>query len=312
MEILRGVFYFTVFPGFLFLSITGLFFSWIERKITARLQWRKGPPLLQPFYDFIKLLGKDIMIPKSGNPALFVTAPLLGLVAITLGSTMLLLGNLFHIQFMGDVIVVAYLTLIPSLAVMLGGLSSGNPLAVTGARREMKLIIGYELPFIIVFVIAIIKNDYGIMISSFKGSFMPGSISGILSFIIALFCIQAKLGLPPFDIAEAETEIMEGPYIEYSGALFGVFKLTQSIGLFSLPLFLITLFLGGVGFSGIEILWSILKFLVILLLLIVIKNTNPRVRIDQSVKFFWFILTPIGIISLILAIAGRIYGIGWL
>jgi NADH-quinone oxidoreductase subunit H len=312
MEILVVLFYFIVFPGFLFTSTAGLVFSWVERKVTARLQWRKGPPLLQPFYDIVKLLGKDITIPASGNPVLFVAAPLFGLAAAALGSTILLLGNLFDMGFTGDVIVIAYLFLIPSLSIMLGGLASGNPLAVTGARREMKLILGYELPFIIVFITAVIKNNLDLSIVSFKSTFALSSISGAISILIALLCIQAKLGFPPFDVAEAETEICEGPYIEYSGALFGVFKITQAMALFALPLFLITLFLGGLNFIGIDILWSVLKYFIILLLIIVIKNTNPRVRIDQSIKFFWGGLAPLGIICLVLAIIGKIFDIAWL
>jgi NADH-quinone oxidoreductase subunit H len=312
MEIAKGFFYFIVFPGFLFTAACGLLFSWIDRKVTARLQWRAGPPILQPLYDLVKLLGKEVLIPKSANRGTFVFAPLIGLAGVTLSASILWLANIFGLSFAGDIIVIAYLLLLPSLSMMLGGLSSGNPLAVTGARREMKLVIGYELPFVLALLTMIAKNGFSLTISSFTGSVGIASVSGALAFVVVLLCVQAKLGLPPFDIAEAETEIMEGPYIEYSGALFGVYKLTQAMSFVALPVFMATLFLGGLRFVGLDILWSILKILLVLVLVIVIKNTNPRVRIDQAMTFNWWFLAPLGVVSLVLCLIGRAYGFSWL
>jgi NADH-quinone oxidoreductase subunit H len=165
----------------------------------------------------------------------------------------------------------------------------------------------------------ILKNGYSLRLAelaaagSAAGTVAPiGSISGALSAVIALLCVQAKLGFTPFDLAEAETEIMSGPYIEYSGVSLGVFKLTQAMMLFTLPVFLITVFLGGIHLSGWGILWAILKFVAILVLIVVIKNTNPRVRIDQAVSFFWVYLTPVAVGAFVLAAVGRLLGIPWL
>ena len=237
---------------------------------------------------------------------------MLGLTSITIISIVLWLANIRNISFVGDLIVVSYLLLIPSLSIMLGGFASGNPLAVTGSSREMKLVLGYELPYLFVLLTVIVKNGMSLQLTSLHSHAAIFSISGIIGFIVALFCIQAKLGFPPFDIAEAETELMEGPYIEYSGALFAIYKLTQAMALFTLPIFLITLFLGGMNFTGWEIVYTLLKFVIILLLVIVIKNTNPRIRIDQGVKFFWVYLTPLAVIALICAVIGSIYNISWL
>ena len=312
MEIARYIFTFLIFPGFLFTVIVGLFSTWVDRKVTARVQWRVGPPLLQPLYDFVKLMGKETLIPAGGNRAVFLAAPLAGLAAVTLVSTILWLANLWGTSFVGDLIVVIYLLLIPTLSIMAGGLASGNPLATTGASREMKLILAYELPFLICLATVILKNGMSIKLVEIAKIPSIGSISGVLISLTALLCIQAKLGFVPFDVAEAETEIMGGPYIEYSGVPLAVFKLTQAMMLFTLPVFLITAFLGGLNFSGRGILWTILKYVAILVLIVVIKNTNPRVRIDQAVKFFWFYLTPVAVLAFVLALLGRIYGIGWL
>jgi NADH-quinone oxidoreductase subunit H len=114
-----------------------------------------------------------------------------------------------------------------------------------------------------------------------------------------LLAIQAKLGLVPFDIAEAEQEIMSGPYIEYSGPVLAMFKITRAMMLFVLPLFLITMLWGGIASW-----WSVPKFLAVIVLIILIKNTNPRVRIDQALKFFWTAVTALSGAGLVLAMFG--------
>ena len=312
MDILKNIFAFLIFPGFLFTAVLGLVSVWIDRKVTARVQWRVGPPLLQPFYDVVKLLGKETLIPETGSRIVFILAPIVGLVSVTLVSTILWKANLTGASFVGDIIVVVYLLVIPSLAVMLGGMASGNPLAATGASREMKLILAYELPFLICLATVIFKSGITISIARIAEAPVIESVSGVLAGIVALLCVQAKLGFTPFDVAEAETEIMSGPYIEYSGPPLSVFKITQAMLLMTLPVFLMTAFLQGLNFVGLGILWTILKFVVILVLIIVIKNTNPRVRIDQAVKFFWRYLTPIAIVAFVLAALGHVFEIPWL
>ena len=315
MDVARYLFAFLIFPGFVFTGVVGLLSTWVDRKVTARVQWRVGPPLLQPIYDFVKLLGKETLIPSTASRAVFMAAPVAGLAAVTLVSTILWLANLTGLSFLGDLIVVVYLLVVPSLAIMIGGMASGNPLASTGASREMKLILSYELPFLICLATVILKNGFSLRLAELAepGRVAPiASISGAVAAVITLLCVQAKLGFTPFDVAEAETEIMSGPYIEYSGVSLGVFKLTQAMMLFALPVFLITVFLGGIHLSGWGILWAILKYVAILVLIIVIKNTNPRGRIDQAMSFFWVYLAPMAVGAFVLAVLGRVLGIPWL
>ena len=308
----KHILYFLIFPGFLFTVLVGLVSTWVDRKVTARVQWRVGPPFLQPFYDFVKLLGKETLVPATANRIVFLAAPFAGLIAVTLVSTILWLSVAFGISVLGDVIVVVYLLVIPSLALMIGGMASGNPLASIGANREMKLILAYELPFIICLATVIVKSGMSIQLEEIAGTKAIGSVSGAVACVLTLLCLQAKLGFVPFDVAEAETEIMEGTYIEYSGPLLAVYKLTQAMMLFTLPVFLISIFLGGLNLTGLGILWAILKYVAILVLIIVIKNTNPRVRIDQAMKFFWRYLTPIAIAAFILSAIGNVAEIPWL
>jgi NADH-quinone oxidoreductase subunit H len=131
------------------------------------------------------------------------------------------------------------------------------------------------------------------------------SWSGVLALIVAIICMQAKLALVPFDIPEAETEISGGVLIEYSGSGLAIYKLMKNMLLFTLPFFLIIVFIGGLKFDGIHLLYGVLKYISLVALMTVIRNTNPRVRIDQAVKFFWGPMTIIAIIAVVLALLGR-------
>jgi NADH-quinone oxidoreductase subunit H len=303
-----NIFYFLVFPGLLFAAVAGGFLSWFDRKITARVQFRKGPPLLQPFYDFFKLLlVKETILPKQGSPIVFLAAPVFAVFGATMAGVFVLLP-LFNITtgFRGDLIVIFYLLTIPSFSYIIGSLASGNPLAAVGGSREMKLILSYELTFLLFTAGIIMKAGqqfdlYGIIKAQQEISPYIGSISGILLFIVGIFCVQAKLALVPFDIPEAEAEITEGIFIEYSGAAYALIKLAKYIMLFVLPSLIVAVLMGGFRLDGINILWSILKVLGVVLLLTLIRNTNPRIKIKQAVSFFlkWMNLLAIAALVLI-------------
>ena len=342
------LFWILVVPGTI---VLGLVASWIVRKVSALVQWRVGPPLLQPLYDVMKLMGKEILIPQEANRTVFLSAPLIGLVGVLLLS--IILWNVLVAQqiFVGDIIVVIYLMVLPSLALILGGSASASPHASVGTAREMKLVMGYELPLVLAFIVVLIKTGGQLNLVSVSQHAPVLSISGMVAFIIALLCVQAKLGFVPFDIAEAETELGSGVLMEYSGALLAVWKLMHAVMLVALPLFLMTVFLGGYGVNHLSgnglyiailfllifiggrllanrsklldvlallsfivvcILAGLGKFVLILVLLILIKNTNPRLRIDQAMKFFWVYCGVAMVAAVILASLGYCYGINWL
>ncbi len=308
---LKDLFYYLIYPGFLFVAVIGGFLSFFDRKITAWVQFRKGPPILQPFYDFFKLLlVKETIVPAKGSRITFLLAPVFSLFGAIVSSVLIFMPLLgIKTGFAGDVIVIFYLLTIPSLAYIIGALASGNPLASIGASREMKLILSYELSFLLVLIAIIIKGGmsislYDIINAQNTGNAFIGSISGVILFIVAIFCLQAKLGLVPFDMAEAETEINHGSFIEYSGTPYALIKLTKYIMLFTLPAFVIALFMKGFNLTGIGILWTILKVLAVVLILTLIRNTNPRVRIGQAMRFFFIWMNLLAIIAIILIFLG--------
>lgn len=297
--------------GFLLTAVIGLVASWIDRKVTARVQYRVGPPVFQPFIDIVKLLGKETLVPAGASKGTFLMAPVLGFGSVILVSALLWVNDIRVGQgFVGDLIVVIYLLTIPSISIIIGGFASANPLASIGASREMKLILAYELPFVFAVMVPVIKSGYSIRIGDIlahqaQNGVFVGSISGFLALVVALMCVQAKLALVPFDMAEAETELAGGVLIEYSGTALGVYRLMKNMLLCTLPLFLMILFMGGLRIDGIHLLYGILKYVLLVALITVIRNTNPRVRIDQAVRFFWGPMTVIAACAVVLAFFGK-------
>lgn len=294
-----------IFPGFLFSAIVGLLAGWVDRKVTARIQWRVGPPWYQNFMDIAKLLIKETILPE-GARFTFLIAPYLGLMSIILVTT--LVGRALlpaHEGFTADLIVILYLLLIPAISMMIGASASGNPFASVGASREMKMVLSYELPFLLAVITVIVKSAGALSLSSIVGFQMQNasnaaSISGFLAFIVCILCMQAKLGFVPFDAPEAEQELMAGTCIEYSGLPLAMFKLTKAVLLYTMPVFLIGLFWA----KDLGILSLIGKYVALLVMIILIKNTNPRLRIDQAMRFFWGPVTLIALAALILALLG--------
>lgn len=294
-----------IFPGFIFSACLGLLAGWVDRKVTARIQWRRGPPWYQNFIDIVKLLGKETILPE-GASFTFLLSPALGLLGAVLAAT--ILGRAFINpldSYIGDLIVILYFLVIPAIALIIGASASKNPLASVGASREMKLVLSYELPFILAVIVAIVKSGGVIKMGEIINHQINfgsniGSFSGAIAFVVSILCMQAKLGLVPFDIPEAEQEIMAGTLIEYSGLPLAIFKLTKAILLYTMPLLLIALFWA----KDTTILSIIAKYVLLLVIIILIKNTNPRLKIDQAVKFFWGPITLLALLAVILALLG--------
>jgi NADH-quinone oxidoreductase subunit H len=310
MGVLQGIGF--LVGGFVVASVVGMFAHWFDRKIAARVQWRVGPPFFQPVYDFVKLLSKEVVVPEGASRFLFLAAPMFGLAAVTVVSALLIRTIIFPAEtFIGDLIVVLYLLTVPAQAVILGSFASANPLASLGGSREVKLLLSYELPFVLALLVPIIKAGGTIklgQIIQYQGTegAVIASISGVIAFIISLICMQAKMAKVPFDAPEAETEIMAGAYIEYSGAALGLFKLTQWMMMFVLPLFLMMLFIGAVNWqqTWLNLIFAVVIYIGILLFITLVRNTNARLRIDQIMKFFWAKVTPFAVVAVILALLG--------
>ena len=307
--------YVLIFPGFLFCFLAGMLLCGIDRKLVAKMQKRVGPPILQPFYDFFKLCGKETIIPASASKTTFLMAPLVGLAALVVIQLFIPVFSFSAFSGMADVIVILYLLLIPAMSIILGGAASGSPYAGVGLSREMVTIISCELPLVLV-LLAVAKTVGSAMgtglcfslsdIAAYQA--MNGSLITKLSMIPAaaamLLIIPGETGNHPFDAAEAETEICEGLLAEYSGAPLGVFKLSQAIKMLTLTSLFVALFLGGLG-TGIVALDGIILFLLCVVLTAVsisfVHAITARLKIEQIFKFYWTLVTGLALISLVLA-----------
>ena len=307
--------YVLIFPGFLFCFLAGMLLCGIDRKLVAKMQKRVGPPILQPFYDFFKLCGKETIIPASASKTTFLIAPLVGLAALVVIQLFIPVFSFSAFSGMADVIVILYLLLIPAMSIILGGAASGSPYAGVGLSREMVTIISCELPLVLV-LLAVAKTVGSAMgtglcfslsdIAAYQA--MNGSLITKISMIPAaaamLLIIPGETGNHPFDAAEAETEICEGLLAEYSGAPLGVFKLSHAIKMLTLTSLFVALFLGGLG-TGIVALDAIILFLLCVVLTAVsisfVHAITARLKIEQIFKFYWTLVTGLALISLVLA-----------
>lgn len=304
--------YVLIFPGFLFCFITGMLLCGIDRKIIAKMQKRVGPPVLQPFYDFFKLCGKETIVPAAASGTVFMVAPIVGLSALVVLQLFIPIHGFTAFSGMADVIVILYLLLIPAMAAMLGGAASGSPYAGIGLSREMVTVISCELPLVLV-LLAVGKVAGGDSVTFSMSNIVKfqldnGSLITHASLIPAaiafLLIIPGETGSHPFDTAEAETEICEGLLAEYSGGPLAVFKLTNSIKLLTMTSLFTALFLGGIG-VGIPAVDALIMFAFSVVITIVtvslVHAVTARLKIEQVFKYYWTIVTALALVSLVMA-----------
>ena len=331
MDGLRYLAYILIFPGFLFCFLTGMLLCGIDRKLVARMQKRIGPPILQPFYDFFKLLGKETIVPAAANRTVFLLAPLVGLAAQVVLQLFIPVFHFNAFRGVADVIVILYLLLIPALSVILGAASSSSPYAGVGLSREMVTVLSVELPLVLV-LLAVAKT-----VGNALGTGLCFSLTDIVNYQIAngslltrlsmlpaaaamLLIIPGETGSHPFDAAEAETEICEGMLAEYSGAPLAVYKLSHAVKLLTMTSLFVALFLGGIG-GGVMTLLSglspaaagaiglVLEILILFLLCVVLvavcvsllHAVTARLRIEQLFKYYWTVVTGLAAVSVVLA-----------
>lgn len=313
--ILMTLFHVLVFPGFLFVFVCGLLLAGIDRKILARMQKRVGPPLLQPFYDFFKLMGKETIIPDAANRAIYRIAPIAGLASLVITMDFIPVFSYSAFHFSADIILIIYLLTIPAVALIIGGSASGSPFAGVGISREMVTMISYELPLILILLSVAKKAGGDAFCFSLSGIVDWQQTAGlgiahwslIPAALAMLLVIPAEVGTQPFDTAEAETEICEGPLVEYSGAPLGVFKLNTAIKMFLMTSLFTCLFFGGID-TGIVPLNALILFLIdaglTVLCMTFIHAITARLKIEHLFKFYWTGVSALALLSLILVWIG--------
>ncbi|MDD4900390.1 MAG: NADH-quinone oxidoreductase subunit H [Candidatus Omnitrophica bacterium] len=304
----KDLFQILIFPGLTFLVIFSLFAEYFDRKLYARLQNRVGPPWFQPFADILKLLAKEELIPCEANPRMFKLAPLF---AFTAAITAFLYIPLWQIKtlfsFNGDVLVVLYLLTIPTLSFFIGGWYSTSLFARIGSVRSMTQLFAYEVPlFMGILSSALLANTWNLKeIALFYSAHPWFWLFNLPGFCIALIALLGKLEKVPFDIPEAETEIVAGSFTEYSGKLFAFLKLTLDIEMVVGAALLAAVFfpfgLQMNPFAGFVLF--LLKIIFIVFLLSLLRTVMARLRIDQMIDFCWKYLVPLAFVQILLNLA---------
>ena len=307
--------YILIFPGFLFCFLCGMLLVGIDRKLVARMQKRVGPPILQPFYDFFKLCGKETIVPAQASRTTFLLAPLVGLAALVVIQLFIPIHGFSAFSGMADVIVILYLLLIPALAAILGAAASGSPYAGVGLSREMVTIISCELPLVLI-LLAIARTvgnamDGGLVFSlsaisayQLENGSLICRLSMIPAAIAFLLVIPGETGNHPFDAAEAETELCEGMLAEYSGAPLAVYKLSHAVKMLTLTSLFVALFLGGIG-VGIPVVDGVIVFglcvVITAVCISLVHAVTARLKIEQIFKYYWTVVSGLALVSLVLA-----------
>mgnify|MGYP000365479766 CR=1 FL=1 len=303
-EVLEALLY----PGVLYLSLIALLFEWIDRKLVARLQNRVGPyyagphGILQPLADFLKLLSKEDIVPEGTDRLLFAACPVLALViTLTAAAFLPLAAPRGLVSFDGDLVVVVSLLTLYALIVYASGIAPPSRYSLIGAERAVLMLIGFEIPLMLsclsVALAAGSLRISDIVARQVERWYVLGPHA--VAFIIYLIASQAELERVPFDIPEAETEIVAGWQVEYASWRLALFRLSRDIEMVLLSGLAAALFLGGpLGPAPPSLDWLLppiyflLKSAFVLALLSVLRASFARIRVDQFIAFCWRYLIP--------------------
>lgn len=259
----------------------------VMRKLRAALHSRIGPPVTQPYWDLLKLLGKEDL--RSTGGLAYAALP-----AITLGSALLLaalvpMGTASPLAFAGDLIVVLYVATMSSVLIMLVGFGSASPYASIGSSREMMMLLSVEPVLAVALSVGAFKAKTLALDGIVSWQVQNGpSISMAIAGVAFFLALQAVAGKLPFDIAEADQEIMGGSLVEQSGPRLALFRWAIWVKQLVLAFLLVEVFFPWPHFAVpvVELVGTIVKVLVVLILVAVIDVVNPRLRIDQAMGYF--------------------------
>ncbi len=294
-----------IFPGMFFLLVLGLAGQFVDRKLYARLQARVGPPWYQPVADFFKLLGKESVIPEEADRRMFVMAPVFALAAVVAAYLYIPLWSTKPLfSFYGDLVVVLYLLLIPTLTFFLGGWYSRSVFATLGAVRSITQLFAYEIPLLIALMSpALLADTWSISgMTAYYQAHPWYWLFNLIGLGVALVTLLGKLERVPFDAPEAETEIVAGSFTEYSGRHLAFFRLAIDAEAIVSSSLVAAVFLPfGLGLPlWLGIIVYLAKLAGILFVLALLRTVFARLRMDQMINFCWRYVAPIAFLQVII------------
>ena len=314
--------------------ITMAYQTWAERKVMARMQDRIGPNrsgpagLLQPIADAVKLLSKEFIMPREADKVVFLTAPLMGFIPAVASFAIVPWGDANTAGFLGGWLRPAianlnmgiiYLLALSSLGVygiVMAGYSSGNKYSMLGSLRSSGQVVSYELTLGLSLMGVLIQagslnlNDIVLQQKATVWNVIPQ----FFGFIVYLISGIAETNRAPFDLPEAESELVSGFHLEYSAMSFGFFFLAEYINMNAVAIVAATLFFGGwAPFPFLDFIpgpiWLFIKFAGFLFLYYWLRSTVPRFRYDQLMGICWKVLFPIALLNLVITAVVKLLGI---
>ncbi len=310
----------------IFLAAIVLILTWAERKALARIQMRMGPMrvgfhgTLQPIADGIKLFTKEDILPSWADRRIYWIAP----VAVFIPSFMLWVT----LPVARDVVLrnldlgLFYITAISVLSVMgliMAGWGSANKYAILGGLRAAGQLVSYEIPFIMAILgVAMLAQSLDLTVVVDGQANYGYALVQPLGLFLFLTAGLAELGRTPFDIHHAESEVMGGPFVEYSGAHWAAFFLAEYLNTFTIAALTALLFLGGwrwpampldgVAHSSLSVIWFMVKTALVIWVIFWIRGAYPRLRIDQLMSFGWKMLVPLSFLNIVVTAVVLFYG----
>ncbi len=282
---------------------------WVERKVVARLQDRFGPNrlgpygLIQPIADVIKLLIKEDITPQGADRFIYNLAPIMALATVLLLWAVIPFGpGIYGTDLDVGVLYIVAVGALGALAVIMAGWASNNKYALLGAFRSIAVLISFEVPMVISLLVPVIlasSMGFNQIIAAQEVWYIVLSPLAALIFLISA---QAELGRAPFDLGEAESEIVAGFHIEYTGMKFGMFYAGELLHALTFGALFSALFLGGWRGPGAEaypilgVIYFFIKAFILYFVIMWVKYSLPRVRIDHMLSFCWKFLTPLALV----------------
>jgi NADH-quinone oxidoreductase subunit H len=319
--------FFLVFPGIV------AYMVWLERKVAARFQDRIGPNrvgplgLLQPIADAIKLLTKEDLVPRDADQWVHLAAPVLVITSAFLVMAVIPFAvGMAPVNLPSGLVYLAAVSSISPLGIFLAGWSSRNKYSLLGSMRAVAQLVSYEVPQVLSMIPVVLWAGSLSLVKIFERQFEFGwfiaSPPGLLAFGILLIASIAEVNRTPFDLPEAESEIIAGYHTEYSGMRFGLFFLAEYLSVFAVSCVATALFLGGgapipfvefpmnirgdTSFSIFAVNMFLIpvflaKVLFFIFLMFWIRATLPRLRVDRLMNFAWKYLVPLAIANVFFA-----------
>ncbi|MDR1621372.1 MAG: NADH-quinone oxidoreductase subunit H [Synergistaceae bacterium] len=315
-----------IFVGVALLALVvvlALLFDGADRIVHARMQRRVGPPLLQPVYDIVKLMGKENIVPRRASRFFFTLAPWLALVVTLMIFLYIPVGSRAVLGTEGDMILIVYLLAMGGVVMAVGGFAGGNPIANIGAGREVTLMMSYEFPLaMVISTMAWVAYRSGMpgppfsletfaSVSVWKAVGEVGDVGLVCLFLSLVFIVPGEIGKGPMDIPEAKTEILDGLIIEYSGVNLALLKLTFALRSFAISTFVTSLFVpvslagllgvGGFFVAVFDFLFFWVKVFIVQMIFVTLMRTSfGRLKIWQASQFYVMRVAGLSLTGMIL------------